>query len=51
MISTDMGDPTGYIWFVPVCIKIVQKIEWKETNPIIGVDYLDHLCLLDLVCF
>ncbi|CAG8047990.1 unnamed protein product [Penicillium nalgiovense] len=51
MISADMGDPTGYIWFVPVCIKFVQRIEWKETNPIIGLDYLNHLCFLDLVCF
>lgn len=51
MISADMGDPTGYIWFVPVCIKSVQRIEWKETNPIIGLDYFNHLCFLDLVCF
>lgn len=50
MISADMGDPTGYIWFVPVCEDYL-KDSMERTNQIIGLDYLDHLRFLDLVCF
>lgn len=50
MISTDMGDPTGYIWFVPVRKDCSQDL-MERTDPITGLDYLDHLRFPDLVCF
>lgn len=49
MVSADMGDPTGYIWFIPVC-KDDSNDPMESTNPITGLDYLDHLRFLDLVC-
>lgn len=51
LISADMGDPTGYIWFVPVrnSFEYVEDVKLKF-NVMSGMDHLNYLCLLDLVC-